>query len=254
VSRPAALAWSGGKDSTLALHRAVTAGTRVTHLFNIYEASSGRVRFHGVRKRLLERQAEALGLELVLEASGEGAPDSGDARADGEDSTPFERAFDRALGRLERAGVGIVLFGNIHLEDVRAWYEERTSARGFEHVEPLWGGDPARLAREFVTLGYRAVLVSVMLEAGDPAWLGRELDAALLREIRSRPDVDPCGEKGEFHSFAWDGPLFHRPVDFSRGETVEIQGHRLVDLVPQAGGGRGESPAEGADSASPTPP
>lgn len=252
---PYALAWSGGKDSTLALHRARLRGLEVTHLLNVYEGSSRRVRFHGVRRELIAAQAEALGLELVQEATwpaeGDAADEMADEGADEESQSgsrpdsvtddpeidregcDFETAFLQGLERLRDAGVRGIVFGNIHLEDIREWYEERVTGRGLEHVEPLWRGNPARLVREFVNLGYRGRVVSVMLEAGDPGWLGRELDAELVEEILAREEVDPCGERGEFHSFVWDGPLFRRAVSVRAGETVEMEGHRLLDLVPE---------------------
>lgn len=215
-----ALASSGGKDSTLALHRATTGGLRVTHMLSVVDGESGRVPYHGVRRGLLDAQSGALGLELVQEAAG---PDG------------FEDALIRGLERLVEAGVRGVVFGNIHLEDIREWYEERVTGEGLEHVEPLWQGDPARLAREFVHLGYRGRVISVHLEDGDPEWLGRDLDAGFLEEVAVRPETDPCGERGEFHSFVWDGPLFRRPVDVRDGETLEMEGHRLLDLLPRGG-------------------
>ena len=223
VDRPGyALASSGGKDSTLALHRARTRGLRVTHLLCVVDAETGRIPYHGVRAEMMAAQADALGLELVREeADGAEGPGAG-----------FEAALLRGLDRLVDAGVHGVAFGNIHMEEIRAWYEERVAGRGLEHVEPLWHGEPARLVREFVRLGYRGSVVSVMLEDGDAGWLGRDLDAGLLEEIAEREDVDPCGERGEFHSFVWDGPLFRHPVARSRGETMEVEGHRFVDLVP----------------------
>lgn len=221
----AAVAWSGGKDSTLALHRAVREGWRVTHLLTVYDVESGRVAWHGVPPELLAAQADALGLELALEAARPGH---------------FEEAFRRGLDRLGEADVGSVVFGNIHLSDVRAWYEERVRAAGFEHVEPLWGGDPARLSREYVSLGYRALVVSVELERADPDWLGRELDGELLARIRARPDVDPCGERGEFHSFTFDGPVFRRPVAVRERGRLERSGYRYVDLELDEEGRAGE--------------
>lgn len=212
-----AVAWSGGKDSTLALHRARAAGLRVTHLFSVFDAGSGRVPYHGLRSDLLAAQAGALGLEGVRVGAGD----------DG-----FERAFLDGLDRLHELDLAGVVFGNIHLDDVRGWYETRVTDRGLAHREPLWGGDPARLAREVVQLGYRARVVSVLLEAGDPRWLGREVDLEFLEEIMARGDVDPCGERGEFHSFVRDGPLFRRPVEARRGDEMELEGHRLLDLLP----------------------
>ncbi len=212
-----AVAWSGGKDSLHALHRAERQGYRITHLFNIHESSTGRVRFHGVRRRLIEAQAEALELELIQEGSG---PED------------FEAAFGRVLDRLKEIGLRGVVFGNIHLEEIREWYERRTRARGFDHLEPLWDGDPLRLVRGFLALGYRCLVVSIDLSCGDPDWLGRELSSDLVRRIVRRGDVDPCGERGEYHTFAWEGPRFRRPVPFRRGAFEEREGHRFLDLLP----------------------
>lgn len=212
-----AVAWSGGKDSTLSYHRARQQGYPVSHLLTVYEGNTGRTRFHGVRRELIEEQADSLGLEPVLAST---------------HPRDFEDAFGAALDRLVEAGVAGVIFGNVHLDDVREWYESRVTAHDLEHVEPLWGDPPRRLLREFLSAGYRTLICSVNLEVGRPEWLGRELDGSLAAELESEPHVDCCGEHGEYHSFAWDGPLFDRPVEFRRGEEVEIEGHRLLDLLP----------------------
>lgn len=219
-----ALGWSGGKDATLALDRALRDGLAVRYLFNIYEGSTGRVRFHGIRREMIRAQAEALGIELVQAHTG---PDD------------FEAVFARVLDELRARGVAGVLFGNIHLADVRGWYEERTRAQGFEHREPLWGGEPEALTREFIARGHRARVVSVNLELADAAWVGRELDTAMLRELAVAAGIDPGGERGEYHTFVYDGPLFRHPVPFTTGDTVTIEGHRLLDLLPATGEANG---------------
>lgn len=219
---PYAVAWSGGKDSTLALHRARTAGLRVTHLASVVDGESDRIPYHGTRAGVLAAQADALGLELALARTG---PERG-----------FEEAFTGLLEELSAGGIEGMVFGNVHLADVRAWWEKRVGAAGLEHVEPLWGGDPARLVREFVQLGYRSRVVSVLLDSpADPGWLGRDVDRALMEEITGRPEVDPCGERGEFHSVCHDGPLFLRAVQLEAGDTSEVEGHRVLDLSPTAG-------------------
>lgn len=217
---PCALAWSGGKDSTLALDRARRRGLDVRYLVNLYEGSSGRVRFHGVRREWIAAQADALGLEIVQRHT---HPDD------------FETVFLGALDDLKAIGVRGIVFGNIHLADVRAWYEERTTGRGFQHVEPLWGEPPGALVREFVRRGHRARIVSVDLKQGRREWLGRELDDALVAEIESVPGVDACGEKGEYHSFAFGGPLFARPLAMRDLGTVEMEGHLFLDFELAAG-------------------
>ena len=211
---PCALFTSGGKDSTLALDRAIRRGMTVPFLANIHEGSSGRVRFHGTPVALIEAQARALGREFVGDHT---HPDN------------FETTFRRVLGNLRDRGVDTVIFGNIHLADVRAWYEDLTRSFGFEHVEPLWGEPPGLLVREFVERGYRSVICSVDMKQGKREWLGREFDEPLILEIEAH-GADACGEKGEYHSFAFAGPLFREPLPVRPGRRVEMEGHALVEI------------------------
>jgi uncharacterized protein (TIGR00290 family) len=212
-----ALATAAGKDATLALHRARADGLDVPFAFCIYDPATDRIRFHGTRRSLVEAQAAALGLELLALPAG---PDD------------FEPVFLDGLTRLKSMGAGGMVFGNIHLADVRAWFEERTRREGLKHVEPLWGQRPGELVREVLALGYCPTIVSVDLVQGDAAWAGRELTLALVVEME-KLGADPCGERGEYHTFVADGPLFHSPVFVRTGETVEQNGHRLVDLLPR---------------------
>lgn len=211
-----ALATGAGKDATLALHRARTEGMDVRIAFNLYDGSTRRVAFHGTRTELVAAHCRALGLEPLLEPVPQGG---------------YEEAFVGVLRRLRRRGVAGVVFGNVHLADVRGWYEERTTGAGLRHLEPLWGEEPAAVVAEVVELGYRARVVSVDLEAGDGAWLGRDLAPDLVDEI-ARSGADPCGEHGEYHTFVLDGPAFGHAVTVRPGETLEMQGHRLLDLRP----------------------
>jgi uncharacterized protein (TIGR00290 family) len=212
-----ALATAAGKDATLALHRARADGLDVPFAFCIYDPATERIRFHGTRLALVEAQARALDLQLLA------LPAEADR---------FEPVFLDALARLKATGARGVVFGNIHLADVRAWYEERTTTAGLKHVEPLWGERPGELVREGLALGYRPLLVSVDLEQADASWAGRELTLSLVAEMEAR-GVDPCGERGEYHTFVFDGPLFHEPVRVETAEFVEENGHRLVDLIPR---------------------
>lgn len=211
-----AVAWSGGKDSMLALDRLVRGGRDVRFLFNLYDAASGRIRFHGVRRELIQRQAERLGLVLIQLAVG---------------GSDFEAVFLKGLSKLRARGVTGIAFGNIHLADVRAWYEERTTAHGLAHIEPLWGGAPAELVRELIGRNYSATLTSVDLERTPRAWLGRTLDASLADEIRGSAGVDPAGESGEFHTFVYDGPLLRAPIRIATGEVHEAEHHALIDVT-----------------------
>jgi uncharacterized protein (TIGR00290 family) len=214
-----ALMSSGGKDGTLALDRARRQGLDVRWFASIFEGNTGRVRFHGVPYQLVEAQARALGLEPRFTRT---HPDT------------FEQAFARLLADLRDGGCTGVLFGNIALADVRAWYETRVTGAGLEHIELVWGEPSMELAYEVVERGYRALVVSVHLAMRAVRFLGRELDADLLTEIGITDNLDPSGERGEYHTFVFDGPEFRAPVGFTVGERMEREGHRFLDLAPAA--------------------
>jgi uncharacterized protein (TIGR00290 family) len=211
-----ALMSSGGKDSTLALDRARRMGVDVRILANVYEGATGRVRFHGVRRELIAAQAESLGLECVQVHTG---PEG------------FEAVFLRLLEDLRRRGCRGMVFGNIHLEDVRGWYEERVRGHGLDHLEPLWGEPAIELVHEVVERGYRAVVVGVDLTLPAAGFLGRELDANLLTDIAIADGLDAAGERGEYHTFVYDGPAFAFPLLLRTGRHVELDGHRCMDLT-----------------------
>lgn len=210
-----ALLWSGGKDSSLALARARSAGLEVTRLVNFYDAESGRVRFHALRRELVSAQADALGLELVA---------IGCAWAE------MEGRLLEVLARLRIEGFEGVVLGDIHLADVRAWYETRVRAAGLDHVEPLWGEPPARLLAEFVAAGGRAVVTCVDRAELDGSWLGRELDGSFLDSIAAA-GVDPCGENGEYHTFCFGGPGFSAPIVWVAGERREDDRFSQLDVA-----------------------
>lgn len=197
-----AVMWSGGKDSALALWRARQRGLEVRWLVTAYDRATGRVRFHATPIASIARQAAAAGAAPMQIAT---------------DWETFDGALADALAKLIRDGCTGVVFGDIHLADVRAWYEERTRRAGLEHVEPLWGEEPAALLREFVTIGGRAVLTCVETGKLDASWLGRTIDDSFVQNI-ARMGIDPCGENGEYHSFAYAGPFFSRPVPWRLGE------------------------------------
>lgn len=211
-----ALLTGSGKDATLALLRAREEGIHVTCALALVDVGDRRVRFHGTHAELVGQQARALGLDPRIVPV---APDG------------FDVALTEALAGLVAEEVEGVVLGNVHLADVRAWYEERTRAAGLQHLEPLWGEDPTALVREVVDRGVRATVVCVETARADRRWLGRPFDAALLEAILDS-GVDPCGERGEYHTFVHDGPGFSAPVPHVRGGTVERDGFRTLELDP----------------------
>jgi uncharacterized protein (TIGR00290 family) len=217
-----AVLWSGGKDSALALARARTMGIQVDRLLSFFDSATGRVRFHATRVEMLQAQAAAVGIGL---------------RAVPTTWAEMEQCLRKELRSLTEEGFTGVVLGDIHLVDVRAWYEERITGAGLEHIEPIWGEPPQKLLEEFVDSGGRAVLTCVDLSKLDETWLGRVIDQSFANEIAST-GVDPCGENGEYHSFAFAGPGFENPVDWTPGDRRSEPGFAQLDLtgVPHAAG------------------
>lgn len=212
-----ALSFSGGKDSTLALDRAIRQGFQVNVLVTLYDEASQRVRFHGVPITLIQAQARALGIPLLAYPT---TPET------------FEAVFLQALHDLRQQGITTLIFGNIHLADVRAWYEERTQAAGLLHREPLWGEPPEKLVREFLVRGYAAVLTCIEEAHANPDWLGAPLTEELIQAFE-QAGIDPCGERGEYHTFVYAGSLFSSPLAFRLGERISLSGFQLIDIQEQ---------------------
>lgn len=234
-----AISWSGGKDSALALDRAVRAGLDVRYLVTLYDPASGRVRFHGTPVPVLEMQAAALGRAIMaLPAPWE----------------QFDAVLREGLADLAGRGVTGMIFGNIHLADVRAWYEERVVAAGLRHHEPLWGAAPATLLREVIERGHSAHLVSIDTTRLPASWVGRALDGSCAADLAERADVDPCGEYGEYHTLVTDGPLFRYPLAVRPGSRrvegpfalldVEVDDGREHAAAWSMASDRAESPGE----------
>jgi len=215
TGRPHALMWSGGKDSALALDRARRAGLEVTRLVSLFDTATRRVRFHATRVEMLEAQAAAIGIDL--QAIPTSWPD-------------MEVTLSGQLASLRAEGFDGVVFGDIHLADVRAWYETRVTSAGLQHVEPIWGELPQALLDEFVSSGGRAVLTCVELAKLNESWLGRVTDESFASQIGAT-GADPCGENGEYHSFAFEGPVFNRPVTWRAGERRLDAGFAQLDLT-----------------------
>lgn len=214
------LAWSGGKDSAWALHRLRDRRDVELHaLFTAVHDESGKVAVHGVPGALLRRQAQALGLpvhELRIPAP---CPNS-----------IYERIVGDFVQAMKREGVTHVAFGDLFLEDIRAYRERQFAASGVELLFPLWGADTALLAREMTAEGLRAWITCVDVRAAPAAWAGRIYDAAFVEQIP--PAVDPCGENGEFHTFVFEGPMLAHPVPCAPGESREAGGFVYADLRP----------------------
>jgi len=227
ATRPKAwLAWSSGKDSAWALHTVRKAGSfDVVALLTTVNRTHGRVAMHAVRESLLEMQAAAAGLPLVK--VGIPSPCSNEI---------YERAMSEAMARASEEGVRHVIFGDLFLEDVRAYREKQLARCGMTPVFPLWGIETRALAEAMIAGGLRAYLTCVDPRKLERGFAGRRFDGELLADLPS--SVDPCGENGEFHTFACAGPMFGADVLVTVGEIVEREGFVFADLLPGSAVGR----------------
>jgi uncharacterized protein (TIGR00290 family) len=221
VTRPRLLlSWSSGKDSAWTLARLRAEGRfEIVGLVTTLNEQFARVAMHGVRAALLGQQAEAAGVPLWPVPLPHPCPNE-----------EYEARMRALIARAQAAGVTHMAFGDLFLEDVRAYRERMLAGSGIEPVFPLWGSDTRALAREMVAGGLRAVLTCVDPRKLDGAFAGRAFDAQLLADLP--PGVDPCGENGEFHSFCFAGPMFRHTIDIDVGERVERDGFLFADLTP----------------------
>jgi uncharacterized protein (TIGR00290 family) len=213
------IAWSSGKDSAWALHEArrdgqfdvVGALTTVTDAF-------GRVSMHGVREDLLAAQLAAAGLAAVTVRIPYPCPNE-----------IYEREMAKAMAAAKARGVTHIIFGDLYLEDIRAYREQKLAASGVIPVFPLWQRPTKALACEMIEAGIQAHLAVVDLKKLPASFAGRRFDAALLDALPA--GADPCGENGEFHTFVSAGPMLTRKIAVSVGETVEREGFAFADLL-----------------------
>ena len=220
MSTPILFCWSGGKDSAMALHMLLERpDVRVAALLTTVTETYDRISMHGVRRELLLQQAESIGLPLH------------EVRIPPQCVNPiYEARMEEALRVHYAESVRTVAFGDIFLEDLRAYREKNLARIGMTALFPIWKRDTRELIREFQENGFRAIAACVDPKVLDRSFAGRELDASFFRDL---PDgVDPCGENGEFHTFVFDGPIFRNPIGVRVGEIVERDSYIYADLMP----------------------
>lgn len=200
--------WSGGKDSALCLYKLQQAAHYdIVGLLTTLNAEHQRISMHGVRAQLLDRQAKSLGLsslKIML-------PESPSMEA-------YEQAMHNALTQLKAAGVTASVFGDIFLEDLRVYREQKLAEINLKGIFPLWKIPTKELIRKFIDLGFKTITTCVNEKYLDQSFVGRIVDHDFLNDLPS--NVDPCGEHGEFHTFVFDGPNFKEPITFQKGEIV----------------------------------
>ncbi|MFN2397338.1 MAG: ATP-binding protein [Gemmatimonadaceae bacterium] len=218
MPHPVVVSWSGGKDSALALHAVLQdPELHVEGLLTTVTEGYERISMHGVRLALLRKQVAATALQLE------------EIRIPPEASNIiYEAELRRSLEALGHRGVRRVVFGDLFLRDIREYREGLLARTGHQGLFPLWLRDTRSLAEEFMALGFRAKLVCVDPRQLDPSFCGREFDLQLLAELPA--GADPCGERGEFHTFVYDGPIFREPIPVTKGAVIERDGFWFCDF------------------------
>lgn len=220
VVEPILFCWSGGKDSAMALHTLLQQQTvRVTALLTTVTEGYERISMHGVRRELLQRQAESIGLPLH------------EVRIPPQCVNPiYETRMEEALRVYYEQGVRKVAFGDIFLEDLRVYREKNLARIGMTALFPIWKRDTRELIRFFHAQRFRAIAVCIDAKVLDRRFAGLELDESFFADLP--PSADPCGENGEFHTFVFDGPIFRRPIAVRTGEIVDRDSFIFCDLQP----------------------
>lgn len=207
VKERAVFFWSGGKDSALCLYKVLQQNQyEVAALLTTVNESYRRISMHGVREELLDKQAEAIGLPLVKMYVNEGT------------NSEYERKMNEVLFQFKEQGISNVIYGDIFLEDLRAYRDKNLEQTGMKGIYPLWKQDTRELVKEFLLLGFKTITCCV-----NDAYLGEDRVGEVIDKhfVDALPaNVDPCGENGEFHTFCYDGPLFGHPVEFEKGEKI----------------------------------
>ncbi|MBT9165551.1 MAG: hypothetical protein DDT25_00205 [Chloroflexi bacterium] len=207
--------WSGGKDSCFACYQAICEGYNVSHLLNFISKEHKRVSFHGTEAKLIQLQAEAIGIPLLQkETTWNG----------------YEQEFKDAVKSLIPNGVTGMVFGDIYLQEHKDWVERVCRELGIEAIEPLWGQDTERILLEFIDAGFEATIVSAKSDLFDDKWIGRKLDREFLSHLKDN-NIDPCGENGEYHTLVTDGPMFQKKIKITKSQPITRDGYWFLDTL-----------------------
>jgi uncharacterized protein (TIGR00290 family) len=210
--------WSGGKDSCLALHKAIKAGYKVYCLLNFTSLDTNLSRSHHLKPDLLRYQAERMCIKIIQQQV------TGDT---------YTRMFKKTIQWLkDSVGIEGIIFGDIYLEDHKMWIDKVCQGLGVKPVMPLWGENTAKLLDEFVGLGFEAIVVSVRKEVMGRKWLGCKVDGKFRKKLASaQTKIDPCGEEGEFHTLVLKGPLFKRPIEILNEKASGDDKHWFLEIL-----------------------
>ncbi len=209
------VSWSGGKESSLAFHRAKLNELRPSCLLNMMSRDSSRSRTHGLPQEILSLQAEAIGIPLVQRKTS---------------WRDYEDNFKETVVRIKKSGIEGGVFGDIDLEEHRAWVERICQETGVRGYLPLWGRDQKEILEDFINSGFQAIVVAVKKEILNKSWLGRKIDDRFVKDITTLDNISPCGEAGEYHTLVIDGPIFQKRMIIMKSEAIQRREQWFLDI------------------------
>jgi len=211
------VSWSGGKETMLSCYRVMKErNVRIRSLLNMASEDGKHSQSHGVDSVLLRMQAEAIGVPFTQVKS---------------TWNTYEEEFKKAVSELKAKGIDTGIFGDIDLQEHRDWVERVSREVGIKPILPLWNGKREELFQEFIRSGFKAVVVATNAEFLAEDWLGRELNEEFAKDLKNLGTVDLCGEKGEYHTFVYDGPIFKRKIDLLFGEKIQREKHWFLNVT-----------------------
>ncbi len=208
--------WSGGKESLLSLYRAKKSGIHISYLVNMISENGKYSRSHGLSSELLKLQAKALGISIVQRKT---------------TWKTYEEEFKKAVSDFRREGIQAGVFGDIDLQEHKDWVERVSKDVGIVPLLPLWKERRERLLKEFIDLGFKAIIVATQAEFLGKEWLGREINNEFIKELKALGNIDLCGEKGEFHTFVTSGPLFKKRIEITKSRKRYKKGRWFLDIL-----------------------
>ncbi|NWF98577.1 MAG: diphthine--ammonia ligase [Nitrospirae bacterium] len=209
------VSWSGGKDSALACYRAMVNGVKVLYLVNMLGETGKYSRSHGLTAELLKTQASAIGIPIIQKNT---------------TWENYEYEFKNTIMQLKKDGVSAGVFGDIDVQEHREWVERVCMETGIKAILPLWNEEREPLMKEFICSGFKAILCSTNASFLGSEWLGKEVDSDFIRDLKASGNIDLCGERGEYHTFVYDGPIFKFPVRFSAVKWIQKDKNLFLEI------------------------
>lgn len=211
--------WSGGKDSCFATYKAIQKGYNVAFLFNFLDDSAKKSLSHGLQAFTIQKQASSTEFPLFQKAM---------------PRKTFREKFIKLINEWKKdSGIEGIVFGDIYLQEHKDWIDKLCEETKVDAIMPIWEANTKELIEEFIQAGFKAIVIATNANFLGQEWLGRKIDKDFINDMKNLGNIDLCGEKGEFHTFVYDGPIFKKPVEFIAGKKILKDKHWFLEIIPE---------------------